>query len=142
MSDDERRDDVVGLRCVWSGGPDMARAELWMADPPSPAVVRGELCVATSAPLGRELLALVDGSPDGMVLDLSGVTFLDSQGIKMLLRLYWRCAENGSALVLENPSERVVSVLDLVGLTERFTVAGERTAPDGEDGRETRQRPR
>ena len=52
--------------------------------------VTGELDVATSPMLRDSLLALVNRGADSLVVDLRGVTFIDSTGVGSLLRIHHR----------------------------------------------------
>jgi anti-anti-sigma factor len=66
--------------------------------------------------------ALAASGGRGVILDLSGVTFLESTGVGALVRIWKSCAERRASLVLERPSERVVSVLELTGLVGFFDI--------------------
>ena len=73
-------------------------------------VARGELDTDTA----RYLDAVVDdldGEP--VVLDLAAVTFIDSSGIRALLRARQRHRD----LRIENPSPQAGKVLEMTGLT-------------------------
>lgn len=72
-------------------------------------LLRGELDVATARKLADGLSALED-SP--VVIDLSGLTFIDSSGISVLVREYNRRGE----LVLTRPRRNVTRVLRIAGL--------------------------
>jgi anti-sigma B factor antagonist len=61
----------------------------------------------------EEALDAVDAS-DHVTIDLSGVTFLDSLGVRALVAA-WRSGRVGGFV---NPSEVVARVLDATGLTE------------------------
>jgi len=63
---------------------------------------------------GRAVLA----EESVLVLDLAGVTFLDSTGIGALVELSGDAKEASGELVLRNPSSRVERVLELTGLTD------------------------
>ncbi len=65
-----------------------------------------------------EELSKVAPGPDGLVLDMSGVTFLDSAGISALVRL--REQSSDGSLTIANPSTPVHRVLGIVGLLETF----------------------
>ncbi len=84
--------------------------------------VRGELD-AYSAPsledLGANLLA--DGTSE-IVLDLSETSFLDSSGLRAILTLHRRIDNDRGELTLGNPSEPVLRLLEITGLTDHFTV--------------------
>jgi anti-sigma B factor antagonist len=73
---------------------------------------RGQLIAA-----GRD--ALGTGHP-GLVLDLDAVTFIDSTGLGALIELGHDASDNGGALVLRNPSPRVVRILQTSGLHDAW----------------------
>jgi anti-anti-sigma factor len=73
--------------------------------------VLGEVDVASSPHL-RQLAAL-HGS---LVLDLHGVTFIDSTGVAALVRLRYRCRHDECTFAIEAASEAVERVLQLVDL--------------------------
>jgi anti-anti-sigma factor len=50
------------------------------------------------------------------VIDLSGVTFMDSTGLHALVRVIERCRDTDLVII---PSRRVYTLLHLVGLTDR-----------------------
>ena len=72
----------------------------------------GELDLANVGDTESELAAQASsGTP--LVLDLSRLTYLDSQGIAMLFRLSDRANLNGGSLTVANPSGLVRRVLDI-----------------------------
>lgn len=54
--------------------------------------------------------------PRSVVLDLGGVTFMDSSGIAVLLRAYKRAMELGGTLTVRNVPEQAGKVLRAAGL--------------------------
>ena len=54
--------------------------------------------------------------PRRLVLDLGGVTFMDSSGIAVLLRAYKRTAELGGTVAVQNVPEQAGRVLRAAGL--------------------------
>ena len=85
--------------------------------PGTPAVVAiaGDIDPHT-APTLREELEAVDGP---VVLDLSGVAFVDSSGLRVLLEANTRRSDSGG-IAIRNPSDVVRRVLDLSGLSDVF----------------------
>ena len=73
----------------------------------------GELDLATAPQLEREL-AEADAS-DGLVLDVSGLTFIDSSGCTTMLS-YLRGVTGETRLVLANPSPGLFRTLELMGV--------------------------
>jgi anti-sigma B factor antagonist len=83
--------------------------------------VSGELDIRTCERLERTAGELVDhGRP--VVLDLAELTFCDSTGLAVLVRLHKRAEAAGSQLVLRSPVPRVQNLLTLTGLTRLFRV--------------------
>ena len=83
--------------------------------------LRGELDLLT-APLIDEWVstALTHGAVK-IILDLSGVTFIDSSGLQALVQaddVAWR---SGTRVVLRGANERVERLLQLTSLHKRFT---------------------
>ena len=60
--------------------------------------------------------AIAARMPTQLTLDLSGVTFMDSSGIAVLLRAYRRMAELGGALTVANVPPQALKVLRAAGL--------------------------
>jgi len=56
------------------------------------------------------------------VVDLSGVTFLDSSGLRVLVEAHRVRAETGGSLRLRAPSTNVQHLLEISGLLDHFDV--------------------
>lgn len=78
------------------------------------ASVSGEVDLATAP----EIEALGDGGSKGLALDLSGVKFIDSSGLRALVKLQ----EVVPALVLVSPSPVVRKLLALTNMLDIFEV--------------------
>jgi anti-anti-sigma factor len=76
----------------------------------------GEIDLATAPQLDH--LEDVHGP---LLLDLHGVTFMDSTGIAALVRLWKRCPRRDCTLQIEACSRQVERVLSIAGLYEIFT---------------------
>jgi anti-anti-sigma factor len=50
---------------------------------------------------------------DRLALDTSGLTFIDSQGLRMLIQLGAEAARRGTSVTLINPSKQVKRLLDV-----------------------------
>lgn len=83
----------------------------------------GELDLATAGVLENEVGGLFDRGFTSVAVDLRGLTFIDSSGLRLLIRLDER-ARTGSCLFAlvdgEGPARRL---LDLTHLRDRFTMA-------------------
>jgi anti-anti-sigma factor len=73
--------------------------------------LEGELDIATADDLG-EVLREAAMADDPLVLDFSGVSFMDSSGLRVLLEASGLQAGKGSVVIL-NPSPQVRRVLDI-----------------------------
>jgi anti-sigma B factor antagonist len=85
--------------------------------------LRGELDSGAATAFRDRIAHLVSSSSgSGVVLDLSELTFIDSAGMRSLLQLHEQAQAGGCTLVLLRPQRQVSSVLDLLGLTDLFTI--------------------
>ena len=83
--------------------------------------LRGELD-AYSAPAVEEQITALMGTGARVVLELSETSFLDSSGLRAILTANRRLAGEQGTLVLRAPSEPVVRLLEITGLTEHFVI--------------------
>jgi anti-anti-sigma factor len=65
---------------------------------------------------------VLDGDIRSLVIDLAGVTFIDSAGIGALVTLRNMAAERGTHVVLHRPTPSVIKVLTLTGMTRTFAI--------------------
>lgn len=84
------------------------------------AVLVGELDAHTCDAVGEQVVsAVADGARD-VVVDLSGVSFLDSSGLRVLVRTRQEVLERGGRLRLRGATDVVERVLQITGLAETF----------------------
>ena len=83
--------------------------------------VVGELDLATTPELERALDAVEATPARAIVLDLDGVEFLDSTGLRAVLAADARSQANGSRLAVTRGSPQVQRLLRLVGADTRIT---------------------
>jgi anti-anti-sigma factor len=88
-------------------------------------VARGELDIATAPSLVAALDDGVIGDSAVVVLDLSGVTFMDSTGVRALLGAYDKLGER-LRILASAPCQRVLAV---TGLTDRLPLVDENLHP-------------
>lgn len=88
---------------------------------PSPTgwVLVGEIDAHTAPSLAAALEPLPAGD---VVLDVAGVTFLDSSGLRVLLGLSRAARQAGHAVVLLTPSAAVRRVVDISGVGEHLVL--------------------
>jgi anti-anti-sigma factor len=87
-------------------------------------VVRGEIDLSVASRFAVALEELVDGTTSNVVVDLAGVGFIDSAGVRELLKAQRRADDTGSDLVLRTPSDACTRVLQLSGVLGEFTITG------------------
>ncbi len=83
----------------------------------------GDLDLSTSRDLGAQL-AEKAGEPAGdAVLDLTGLSFIDSVGLGVVLKAVNRFSRQGKRLVLVvDPESNVARLFDFAGARERVTI--------------------
>jgi anti-anti-sigma factor len=82
-----------------------ARTDLSERDGFTVAAIEGEIDISNSIELETELSHAVPNDARGLVLDLSGVAFIDSSGIRTLFDLAARLAGHQQLLHLVLPEE-------------------------------------
>ena len=92
--------------------------------------------MATAPALEAALEEAIRDSDGALVVDLSGVEFLDSSGLQVLLRVRARLGTEDRALALVCPFGRARRVFELAGLSDVFALFVSR------DARARRARPR
>ena len=71
----------------------------------------------------RELELSIDAAlPKKLVLDLAGVTFMDSSGIALILRAQQRMQLLDGSLLVRNVPQQARRVLDAAGIGRRVTI--------------------
>ncbi|MGH2530002.1 MAG: STAS domain-containing protein [Actinomycetota bacterium] len=82
--------------------------------------IEGDLDIAKAEELERQLLSMEESSPDTVVIDLRKVTFIDSSGLRLILRAEVRAQKAGRRLVLVRGPERVHRVFQVTRLDSRL----------------------
>ena len=100
---------------------------------PSGLHLSGEIDAHSVTVLARHLDPL-PGSSDDVVIDLSGVGFVDSSGLRVLVEAHQRAEAEARRLVLSGSRRPVLRLLEISGLMEYLHV---RTPADADeaDGR-------
>jgi anti-sigma B factor antagonist len=78
--------------------------------------ITGRLDSELAAEMGKALEQALGEGDDKLVLDLGGVDYISSPGLREIVRAYKRAQSGGGSLHIANPSERVMDVLKLAGL--------------------------
>jgi anti-anti-sigma factor len=113
--------------CPWEPGKEDAvtEGEGSLARALRPHVVLplvGDFDVAGATDAHKRLLRLELRPGTQLVLDLSGLTFMDSSGVRLILQAREHALNHGAGLVLVRGPEAVMRVLELVGLDDQLDV--------------------
>jgi anti-sigma B factor antagonist len=82
----------------------------------------GEIDMLTAARLSAIVNELLTDAPVRIVLDMTGVTFCDSQGLGTIVVLTKKASHSQSVLLLTNVGDFLLRVLDITGLRSALTV--------------------
>lgn len=89
--------------------------------------LRGELDVSTAARLPTAVTELLESGVSQVVLDLSGLSFVDSTGLSTLVGLHNELRRRARSLQLIHPQPQALKVMEITGLLQ---VLDCRTEPD------------
>ena len=80
-------------------------------------VLRGEIDHHSAVSIRKELDALIcEGRPKKATLDMSGIDFMDSSGLGLIMGRYALMQKIGGELTLRSPNERLIKIFKLAGL--------------------------
>jgi anti-sigma B factor antagonist len=82
--------------------------------------VMGEVDSFTAPALEKELDWVLGDGASNAVVDLAGVGFIDSTGLRVLLKALPRFTKRGGNLVLVSDDRRVLRTLEITGLDRTF----------------------
>jgi anti-anti-sigma factor len=77
-----------------------------------------------------DAIARLEQEPVDLVLDLSGLTFVDSQGVNLLVNVHRVLQQAGASLTISRPSPAVRNILELTGVDTYFDVTDEEDVVD------------
>jgi anti-sigma B factor antagonist len=81
----------------------------------------GEVDAHTAPSVAERFESLPDGHGD-FALDMAGVEFMDSSGLRMIIELHQRAESESRRLVLKAPSQAVARLLEISGLTDHLHI--------------------
>ena len=84
-------------------------------------VVRGEVDIATADAVRAELNG-ASGRSGNVVLDLREVSFMDTQGLSVVIEGQQACEADGTQFAITRAPDHVHRLFDMIGLTPRLTV--------------------
>jgi anti-sigma B factor antagonist len=84
--------------------------------------VSGELDLASSPELERELERGTSSDVELLIIDLRRLEFMDSTGLSVLVRAHQKATESGKRLAVVKGPQQVQRLLSLTGVADRLTV--------------------
>ena len=85
--------------------------------------VRGNVRVGESSQqFAKELHEILEGTPGGVVIDVSGIDYVDSTGIGEMVGYLQKFGQVNRRLALLRPQQRLTSLLELTKLDTRFPI--------------------
>jgi anti-sigma B factor antagonist len=84
--------------------------------------VVGEVDMATAPQLRAACVAALEGGANGLVLDMSGVSFLDASGLGALVGVFQRARAAGASVTLAAVQPRAHAAFELTNLTHLLGV--------------------
>ena len=93
--------------------------------------LRGELDISTGVRFDEDLGRVEAAGPELIVLDLRGLDFMDSTGLRLLIGADQRARDEGRRLVLVRGNDVVQRVLRVTRLDERLEIVDDAGALAG-----------
>ena len=97
----------------------------------SVVTVSGRVDSNTAPTFEETLKSVIEGGQRNVVLELGGVEFMSSAGLRAMVSSLKACKSGGGKLVVATPSNRVAEVMQLAGLTSLFAVYDDVTTAVG-----------
>ncbi|WP_051814290.1 STAS domain-containing protein [Kitasatospora sp. MBT63] len=114
-----------------AGSVDTVTCEITPGPDRTSAVVRGVMQLDTADRLEEALDTALRSTGTGMDVDLSAVTFCDSTGLNVLLRLRLAAAAEGRSLAVTSASPQVRRLFEITGTTSLFSPDPGSPTPNG-----------
>ncbi len=92
----------------------------------SVVTVAGEIDVATAPALRERLDEVQATEPAVLIVDLLGVTFIDSTALGVLIGARKQCVAAGGSMRLVIAEPRILKIFEITGLTELFPIRSTR----------------
>jgi anti-sigma B factor antagonist len=86
--------------------------------------LRGEIDVYTAPRLRQSIVDLVDAGAPHIVIDMTGVDFLDSTGLGVLVEGLKRVHGREGMLSIVATQEKILKIFDITGLNKAFAIHG------------------
>lgn len=83
---------------------------------------------ATSASVDAQINTALDAAPSGLVLDLAGLTFISSIGLRTLLMAAKRCQKQNVKLAFAVVPPSIADLFEISGLQSLFRIYPDRVS--------------
>jgi anti-sigma B factor antagonist len=90
--------------------------------------LKGELDAHTSPDLENSITDLFKNATAKIIIDLQGVTYVSSQGIGVLISALSQAHDRKGGVVLMRPGSMVKEVLEMLEVTQMFSIADDQDA--------------
>ena len=92
------------------------------ADPANVLPLEGEIDLHVSPRVERALASIIKKRPASVVVDLSGVRFIDSSGLAVLIRAMQDIQKYGGKLALSGLNDHVRPIFEMARLDQVFLI--------------------
>jgi anti-sigma B factor antagonist len=82
----------------------------------------GQLNITTAPGVRRVLMKHVRGEGPELLVDLSGLEFMDTSGLATLIETHIKCEEHGGRLVLFGLQPLISEVFDVTRVSDLFSI--------------------
>jgi anti-anti-sigma factor len=83
--------------------------------------LRGEIDLSTAESVRQQIRSALP--TERVILNLAGVTFMDSSGLAVVLDLFHQLGQSPDALTLQSPSPAVGRLLQVTGVDRHLSIA-------------------
>jgi anti-anti-sigma factor len=95
-------------------------SEVHVVDGEAVLAVRGEIDIANAEDFAELLLATVEAATSHVVVDASGLRYIDSSGVRGLVNAATRAKARDISFVIRDPQPNTRRVLEILGLAEHL----------------------
>ncbi|WLR51857.1 STAS domain-containing protein [Bacillus tianshenii] len=85
-------------------------------------VLSGKIYADEATILREKILEYLENSNQHIICDLTGVTYIDSAGLGVLVAVHKRTKENNRTLIIKGLNGMVKEMFELTRLTKVFTI--------------------
>jgi len=93
---------------------------LTLGDKPGDVILAGEIDFSVTHKVRERLMAVVDTDAPEIVLDMAGLSYIDSSGLALLIELRKILAESGRSVRIRTISPQVRKLFNLTQLGDLF----------------------